>query len=415
MEPVLKWLFASYIFLFCSIYIVYGMFERTINDQTGISPKTFSSIDIIYFLKMPGAALYTAVADRTGRHKLLIAISLSLFVAFSWGFCILEKFNISIENSTRINSGLLFFSMSGVFPLIDSISLSYLNSINGVDRYFTLIIISQHVGCLLSNILYSSVYNRFPAYLEKTEHLVVSLISAILAIFCLYFVPAGSKKTKKNKNISFGEYLSEIEKILCSKYSLILISICLEGIIRRGVSSFLPAYLQLYGFKKQEISGMRIFRDILGILNCLLIKKFRKRMGYFTMLNIGVLCNLIRVLILNYFGSFPFDKSGKGVLYVLSEVAKGLYSTFFFYSVGLIANAYSNDHNRAIFQGMNSGTYNGLGAMISGVIGYFTFSNAELNLQKDNFNTFFDILLYSGIASLCISIIMTFSNRNKLK
>ncbi|KAG0436543.1 hypothetical protein DMUE_4174 [Dictyocoela muelleri] len=413
MESEIKWICASYFFMFCSIYIVYGMFERTINDQTGISPKTFSSIDIIYFLKMPGAALYTAVADRTGRHKLLVAISLSLFVAFSWMFCILKKFKISIGNSTRINSGLLFLSMSGVFPLMDSISLSYLNSINGVDKYFNLMIISQHMGCLLSNILYSLVYNRFPGPLERIEHLVVSLISAILAIFCLYFIPAGSKKTKKNKNISFGEYLNEIGKIIFSGYSLILISICLEGAIRRGVSSFLPAYMQLNGFKKREISGMRTIRDILGILNCLLIKKLRKRMGYFAMLNIGVLCNLLRIFILNSFGSFPLYKSGKGVLYVLTEIAKGLYSTFFFYSVGIIANIYSNDNNHAIFQGLNAGIYNGLGAMLSGLIGYFVFSDAELNLQKNNFNIFFHILLYSGITSFFLSLIVTFVNKKK--
>lgn len=406
----------TYICMFTSVYIVYGMFEPTLNDKTQIPPKIFALIDIIYFMKLPGATLYTTIADRTGRHKLLVAISLSCFVFFSWTYCILSKLKIGINTLTMINSALLLFSMAGAFPLMESIALNYLISIEGVDRYYHLFLMSEHFGCLIADILYSLLYKRGYGIFYESEHLFVSLIFAILAIICLYFVPAHSKSSrKKAKKISFKEYSYEILKIVTSGYFIVLMVVCLEGVVRRGASSFLPAYMEIHGFDRRSISGLRTIRDMFGIINCLLIRKIREKMNIFAMMNIGILGNFIRILAFNCFRTVPYGKRGQIFLYVIAEISKGLYSSFFLYSITIIANLYSNDWNRAIFQGINSGVYNGLGATLAGILGTNVFSKDPSKLQKPNFILFFSLLFYTTVICLFLSLVVTFINMNKLR
>jgi hypothetical protein len=414
-----RWLIVPkllYFILNMFVYAFHALLGFIFVDQWKFSYYLYGYATSIVACNFFGAMLWTSLADRTGRYKMIIIITSVLFtiVACGMGMYQPEDPSIMIKVFIFVGFGLFNFFLSAVFPLLDAQILSNLAANPklskeqfGIQRLFGAI--GHFVATLVSLFVYDKHDPKGPVIFQ----LIVSIMFIIAVWFGVKDVTpikghghhgADDKNKEKIHQVplsqampmaptpapaSAADELSAegtagvrhpiIALITNPNFMFFMLFVACSGVVRSVTSSFqkqvvgsvTSSFLKQSGSMEKRpdnklIAAVDFARMISEIAIYLLAKPIKNMMGVYWIL---VLSQLVGIARLAGYGFLSIDYWLSYYLCWGLELLKGFSSGLISSSAIPIASRIAPPGCEGSAQGLFSGNYSGLSMALGGGIG----------------------------------------------
>lgn len=247
-----------YFVLNAMLYSTYTFTAKYFDDVWRIPAHHFGYIIGLCALSFSGSIFWTMLADRTGRHKLIILLATTGYVG--WFFALRLDFLKSASDIIRalfvgVCYGISSFCTSALFPLLDSRILLMLSTdahlskeLFGRQRLFG--VFGQSFVTILNGIMidYLGFDAIFLNLLLFSTIFIILVISAIPDFHCNSIVV--SPKDEHEPSLSFGSAIGRL--VLSFDYVFFLVIILLAGTTRGVTGNYLVQYLE----KSMKLNSM---------------------------------------------------------------------------------------------------------------------------------------------------------------
>lgn len=390
-----------YFILNVLVFSTYTFTAKYFEDVWGVPGYHYGYMLGLCAISFSGSLLWTLLADRTQRHKSILALAA---IGYTGSFCLLrvELFQrASLAYRLAFVSfcyGLSNFFTSALFPLLDNQvfmmlsvdSQSPCKELFGRQRLFG--ILGQSAITLL---------NGFCIEQWGFDSMFVNLVIACL-FFCLLIVfgipertdvtklpDAPSTTSPRSEAITFRQRV--IRLIRSQDYLVFLLVILLAGITRGVTGNYLPQYLEKTMHMTTFGISIMLQSRLLTEVGIFFVGPFLlNRLGIHWLLTVAQITGLVRVGLYAVIPSHPPWSSTPFAI----ELLKGISSACLISAGALYAHNVSPTGVEATAQGLYSGVHSYLSNAASGFFG-----GIILQIHRDDPDSYKVLFLYTSLLS----------------
>lgn len=444
MQKYLIWPKILYFWLSMAIYSCNSLLGPLMKDSWHLTNSQFGFLSALQGVNFIGAIFWTNMADKTGRHRILLVIAtlmsaffffvnnlpkiISLYRPFSWNSTITDM----IYTCTSLAMCWIF--QSALFPLIDSAMLSLLTRLPGFSKdqfgYQRLCGSPAHsLAGIVQGIAKVVVDNK--KYDVLVYQVVACTASIIFSVFVFMGVPAytvtvskhghhgGQKDDKNNTAVNVPAHemkkdeRSPVVRLLTNPgFLFYLLFVTSAGLLANTLTIFQPiavfeakraaakaeeAALIAAGkpvepkaHNKWDFLQAALFRvpaSISEIVVYFSSKHLVATLGVYWLLLFSQFCGIIRILGYAYSPDKVHD-----IVYYLLEVTKGLNSGLIVSAGVRVASDIALPGTATTAQGLFSGVYKGISISLAGGSGAII-----LATFNDNLKTLFKFIGFTAV------------------
>lgn len=398
-----------------------------VTDNSNLTKKEYSILDILQITKFFGAFFWTNLADRTKSYKFIISIGIVGYAVFFSAFkfapeCI--KAN-GLNKYTFLYKGTSIFFLSSVFATLDTFVLEYLEQKGKERKLYGRIKMFSCIGHGFAHIALQIYEKIMPGNSDKGMSsivltLAVAFIAALFISIAFSFVDVkfekNNFKTKENIGKKLQKNCKYIKELMGVSIFILVFSILLQGIHRQSVTTYLPTYYKDNNIQKNEIRTVFAARTLPELVMLFLTPFIDKAIGIHWMMFVALFFGIFRPLSYAYIHLDQYGKvKQKFWLYGL-ELSKGIFSALFGYSASKLVKELSTPKTKSLAQGLYNGCYSGLAPCLSGILGYYLLETNIFLCQDNDIRGLFlltSLLGAIGFAFMIILILRNVTKKNK--
>lgn len=406
MPKLLYFLLNAYVYGFHSLMAIFFL-EKW--KMTYYAYGFASSVIVTNFF---GAMVWGGLADRTGRYKTIIIISVILYTAVAIGI-LFPVFEDESQKLYRyiyvfIGLGLFNFFLSAAFPLLDAQILGMMAANPRISKeQFNNQRMFGAVGHLAATLASMHLYNRK----EQSNQIIYQLVISAVFILAVWFgvpdvkpVKGGHHGHHGGHSKAGGEGVTAPKNpiLAClsnASFTFFMLFVGASGVVRSITTNFQkPISVAISGGHTGKASYMDIGRTASEVFVYMTAKYMKDALGVYWVLVFSQLTGIARLWGL---GLVPLDASYAYVVASALELLKGFNSGLISSSAISIASSLAPPGCESTAQGLYSGNYSGLsmalGGLISGAILWHLYDeNAPDNKQLDDARRMFGWVSMGG-------------------
>lgn len=400
--------FLANMFIYAGIYSVHNFFKEMVGKKN-LTLKQLNFLDIFEFIRIPGASLFSFLADKTGRlQEIVIACMLGYSISIVYLFYAPSA--IKPEGFTvgmfLLDAVIKLFNC-GIFPPLEMLVLHETCRRGHSKRAYGIMRISATMGRALGHL--SNFLNTSGSVAFKINVLVFYSLLAVLMLvlsICLEHRPSKDEAGREEKATEV-RFLKNIRVILRSRYSAILLIVISQGLHRTSHTSMQASYLSALGIKELQKRGIFMFRIIPEVVFYLMASYMEDLVGCYWMLSLATLAAFLYMVPYLYLPR-NLAPDTYATLYAFAEIFKGIFSCFMGYSCAKLTKLLIPEYARVTAQGMYNSSLIGVGSILSGIAGW-------IMLEKDSgpqaFRLFFMVNMLAGLFGMLLSVFLSLKKR----
>ena len=403
------------------IYSTHAFLFQYVEDAWKINKAQFSLTNFVQFTNLAGSFVFSRLADRTGKYRLIVAGCVAAYCAC---MCLLlfpifmgekqEYFKIAYY--LAIN-GACFFFTSGTFPLLDSMVMSKLSSNPKLNKeMFGRQRLWGTVGHCIIGVIVHEVYEICGKDLKVMFYtLIISSILFIITVFVGipgnlkieahshgHHGPATTSNNKETASPVAGPRPTAFSLMTSPSFSFFLGTVFVAGFIRSVITTYQSPYITSELLYDMSVVSKSIFVRVFPEVTLYFFsKEITQWLGIYWVLIIGHTAGVVRM-----FGYTVVPKGlAKGskpsnlvYCFILAlECLKGVNSSLVISSAARIASDMAPKGLASTAQGLVAGTWQGLSMTLASLAGFFL---------VDHFNICTTFVLSSISGAVCIVLIV---------
>jgi MFS family permease len=405
------------------IYSTHAFLYQYVNTVWGIEKDEYSLTNFVQFTNIAGAFVFSRLADRTGKYRLIVA---GCVAAYCCCMCLLlfpvflgdDRKVFKIAYYLTINAACFFFT-AGTFPLLDSMVMSKLSSNPKLSKeMFGRQRLWGTIGHCIIGVIVHEAYEIFGNdYKIMFYTLIISSVAFIATVF--FGIPANLKieahshghhghgGSKDNKEASAspaasGPRPTAFSLMTSASFSFFLGTVLVAGFIRSIITTYQSPYItEELHYGKGVVSNSIFVRVFPEAALYFFSKEITQWLGIYWVLLIGHTAGVVRMFGYTLVPSGPVENSKPSTFAYFSilalECLKGVNSSLVISSAARIASDMAPKGLASTAQGLVAGTWQGLSMTIASLSGFFLVRYFQIR------NTF---VFCSTAGAFCIVLIV---------
>ncbi|KAM0687867.1 hypothetical protein COBT_000882 [Conglomerata obtusa] len=406
------------------VYSAHNYMYTIISNNTTLSPKKYSILEILLIIKLFGAFFWTNLADRTKKHKMILVIGLLGYAIFFSAFRYAPECMKAVQLNifTIIYRSFSIFFLSAVYATMDAFVLEVLEQEGKERKNYGLI---KMIGCLghgFAHLVLRSVEKKYESLKGGYAAILLTIIVAVSCaayIFISFSFLKLNKEVKIKSNDSFKKKVKKnfkyINELLTVNLFLFIGSITLQGIHRQSVATYLEDYYKKSGFNDADVKKVFAIRTAPEFVMYFATSYIDKFIGIYWMMFFSILFAIVRPLSYAYIHLENYTKSTADAWVIGLELMKGIFSALFGYSSSKLVKEISPEKTKSLAQGLVNGCYSGFAPAISGVLGYFLLGTDLIVFKGSDIRGIFLFTGGLGAFGLLLMIVLIFRNKKERK
>jgi MFS family permease len=379
------------------IYSTHAFLFQYVNTVWGIEKDEYSLTNFVQFTNIAGAFVFSRLADRTGKYRLIVA---GCVAAYCCCMCLL-LFPVFLGDDRKvfklayyliINAACFFFT-AGTFPLLDSMVMSKLSSNPKLSKeMFGRQRLWGTIGHCIIGVIVHEAYEIFGKdYKIMFYTLIISSVAFIATVF--FGIPANLKieahshghhghgGSKDNKEASAspaasGPRPTALSLMTSASFSFFLGTVLVAGFIRSIITTYQSPYITAeLNYGKGVVSNSIFVRVFPEAALYFFSKEITQWLGIYWVLLIGHTAGVVRMFGYTLVPSGPIPDSKPSTFTYFSilalECLKGVNSSLVISSAARIASDMAPKGLASTAQGLVAGTWQGLSMTIASLSGFF--------------------------------------------
>ena len=381
------------------VYSTHAFFFQYVNTTWGIQRDEYSLTNFVQFTNIAGSFVFSRLADRTGKYRLIVAGCVAAYTAC---MCLLlfpvftaEDMKVfKLAYYLLINAACFFFT-SGTFPLLDSMVMSKLSSNPKLSKeMFGRQRLWGTIGHCIIGVIVHAAYDHFGKdYKVMFYTLIISSVCFIATVF--FGIPAdlkveahshghhghhgGNKDTKEaaaSPAAAAGPRPTAFSLMTSPSFSFFLGTVFVAGFIRSIITTYQSPFItDELKFSKAVVSNSIFIRVFPEAALYFFSKEITQWLGIYWVLLIGHTAGVVRMF--GYTLVTPGEKEDSNpdtfnYFFILAlECLKGVNSSLVISSAARIASDMAPKGLASTAQGLVAGTWQGLSMTIASLAGFF--------------------------------------------
>lgn len=365
-----------------SVYASYTYVSNYFAEVWRIPIHKFGYLSGLSAASFAGSLLWTMLADRTNRHKLILFVSV---ISYALLFCSLKIEHPRIMMDGWKREALVSFAYGGsnlfisaIYPLLDNRMLLLLSK---DTRYTKDLFGRQRLWGTVGQVLITGINGLGIQYFGYDVMFVSLACSSLLFLLVVFFAipsslsPCNSEPTtveepKKEKRANFWRPFFELVTNL--DFIFFLSIVLVTGYARGILGNFLPYYLQYVMHQSPAVYGIALqTRLVTEILFFFIGKQLLQVFGVYGILLLAQVSGALRALL---YTVIPSTKAWSYAVFGI-ELLKGINNACLISAGVKLAHEMAPEGCETTAQGFVSGVYGNLANAAAGVLGGFILQN----------------------------------------
>lgn len=404
------------------IYSTHAFLFQYVEETWKINKAQYSLTNFVQFTNLAGSFVFSRLADRTGKYRLIVAGCVAAYCAC---MCLL-LFPVFLEKNQEyykiayylaINAACFFFT-SGTFPLLDSMVMSKLSSNPKLNKeMFGRQRLWGTIGHCIIGVIVHEVYEFCNKDLKVMFYTLI--ISSVLFIITVFLGIPGNLKIEAHSHGHHGPATTSNTKettaspvtgprptafslMTSPSFSFFLGTVFVAGFIRSVITTYQSPYITSELFYNKSVVSSSIFVRVFPEVTLYFFsKEITQWLGIYWVLIIGHTAGVVRMFGYTVVPKGPVKDSKPSKLvysFIFAlECLKGVNSSLVISSAARIASDMAPKGLASTAQGLVAGTWQGLSMTLASLAGFFLVGS---------FNICTTFVLSSISGAICIVLII---------